>query len=110
MSIPMTILQQLGGTEFVICTGCKDFYEEGNTLHMKLTHNKSGANRLSIELAPNDTYTMVFSRHTPAKFKDGCYYEESSTVVKRHELVYVEELRNIFETVTGLFTSLHPRR
>ncbi len=105
MTVPMTILQQLGGTEFVICTGCKDFYEEGNTLHMKLTQNKSGANRLSIELAPNDTYTMVFSRHKEAQFKNGCYYEESSTVMRRYTDIYVDQLCEIFEKFTGLLTS-----
>ncbi len=48
--IAKTILQQIGGHRFAAMTGSHDFINLGNGLRMRLSRNKTSANRLVIDL------------------------------------------------------------
>ena len=93
-------LQQLGGGRFLAMTGAKNLMHgnEGRKLYFTLPSNfaKGGINRVSVEIMPNDTYTMTFGKAR------GVNYTEK----KKLEGVYNDMLRSIFTDVTGLHTSL----
>lgn len=96
MSVAKTILEQLGGRRFVVMTGSKDFVGSNNSLTMRLTKNKSGANKLRITLTPADTYTMEFMKFSPKHL--------TVTTVTTREGVYCDNLQEVFTDVTGLYT------
>ena len=108
MEIANTILEQLGGNKFIVMTGSKNFVADGNTLRMTLTRNISKANRLYITLNADDTYTMRFFKYTASRFnsKTLTFTDEKIKDIKVVEGVYCDMLRDIFETTTGLYTSL----
>ncbi len=99
--IATTILEQLGGHRFIAMTGAKNLMSDKNSLTFKLPARraKDGINCVKVALTPADTYTVTFYRQAPAPtFK--------VTVVSEHEDVYSDNLRTIFESATGLYTSL----
>ena len=96
MSIAGIILEQLGGGRFIAMTGSKNFVDCGNALSMHLTRNRVGAKFLKIELKGDDTYTMTFS-----KLKNN-----SLVVLKEFDMIYNDQLQEIFTSVTGLYTRL----
>lgn len=120
------ILHQLGGRRFQIMTGSKDFIAFTNDkghhgLRMNLTKNNSGANRLSITLNYKDLYDVrFFSQRKQNKYlidEEGNYilmgnkkvkYGHSTTEkeIKVFNDIYCDQLTEIFERVTGLYTSL----
>ena len=77
-------------------TGSSDFKVTENSLSMKLTKNKLGANYLNIKLTPMDTYNMTFISVRNLKV----------TVKKELNDVYNRELKTRFTDVTGLYTNL----
>lgn len=95
-TIADTILAQLGGNKFLAMTGVRNMTTTGRdlTLHMPKVHRS--VNRVTITLEANDTYSVRFM------------YVRSMTLTVRHvaELVHAENLRAVFETHTGLRTSL----
>lgn len=95
-TIAKTILYQIGGNKFIVMTGSKNFLYGDNYLLMTLSQNKSGANRLKITLDPSDTYTMQFLKYRPFE----------TEIVKEFSDVYCDQLQDIFEKVTGLYTTL----
>ena len=97
-----TILQQLGGQRFAAVTGSKDFTSDDNALHMTLAKNKSGANKLSVTLDADDTYTMCFFKYTASmKMIPECLSE-----IEIYQDVYYDHLQDIFEAVTGIDLSM----
>lgn len=98
MNAATIILQQLGGRQFLAMTGSKNLSHsnEGNTLTMHLTKNSLKAKYLQITLTPADTYTMVFSTLKKYEVVD----------LKTIENVYCDNIREIFEKETGLYTKL----
>lgn len=94
--IAKEILNQLGGNRFIAMTGSKNFGADKNTLSMKLTRNKSGANYLRITLNAMDTYDMEFVSIRGT----------SRIVKKKLEGIYNDQLQAMFTDVTGLYTSL----
>lgn len=96
MEVATTILNQLGGRRFVMMTGSKNFIAKSNGLTMKLSRNQSGANYLSIELTPRDTYKMTFSS----------IRNFNITTKKVMDDVYCDQLQSMFTHVTGLYTRL----
>ena len=96
------ILSQLGGHRFTVITGSKQYAAGENYLRMNLAKNKSGANRLKIELNWMDLYDMTFYRQT-IKRKT---FEVKITEKAQFSGVYFDQLCGIFETTTGLYTSL----
>jgi hypothetical protein len=114
-TIANTILQQLGGNQFIAMTGSSKFIavDGGNTLLMKLVLNKSGCNVLRVTLDADDTYTMVFQYEQVTPIKKLVFNPDLPRlkVSKQQEFngVYCDQLKDIFEEVTGLFVTLHKR-
>ena len=96
MSIAQTILEQLGGKRFIGMTGAKNFGDTGNGLAFqvpaKLTKNK--INAVKIELHPSDTYIVKFMRIGSSSLK----------VISTFEMIYCDQLEDLFERETGLLT------
>jgi len=94
--IAQTILDQLGGNRFAAMTGAKNFVAIENGITMKLGRSASGITHMTVMLDASDTYTVRFQR------VHGVKVTEKGTT----EGVYAEMLRDIFESATGMFTSL----
>ena len=109
VAVAVNIYRQLGGDRFKVMTGASEFIGDNNTLEMKLPKNRSGANRLYITLEPDDTYTMCFYKYKPVKFDMETFEIISSSkreIVKTINGVYADMLQDVFEGVTGLYTTL----
>jgi hypothetical protein len=98
--IAATILEQLGGRRFLLMTGTKNLVAAERALIFDLPKcfAKDGINKIRIELELNDTYTLTFFRLARRGL-------EVTTVAER-ELVYAEDLRRVFTSITGLDTRL----
>jgi hypothetical protein len=96
MEIATTILNQLGGKRFIVMTGSKNFVttQKGGLL-MKLSRNASGAQYLKIELNGSDLYEMEFYSVRGVEIKQKAEFNG----------VYCDQLTEVFESVTGLYTS-----
>ena len=90
------ILAQLGGNRFSAMTGAKDFVTSGNNLSFKIGKNTGKVTHVIIDLDAADTYTVGFFNIRGASFK----------ALSSHPMVYSENLRALFERVTGLRVSL----
>lgn len=88
-----TILQQLGGGQFLAMTGAKNLVYDERSLTMKLGRNPGRVNWLRITLDASDTYTLEFLAR------------DASVMVERSG-VYFDSLRAHIETHTGLLTRL----
>ena len=100
--IALTILDQLGSNRFKVMTGAKHLsFDAQGALSFLLPIGKAGGCR--IELDPNDTYTVIFYKREQWKTvaKNG-----HRTELSRHEGVYVDGLRELFERETGLYLTL----
>jgi hypothetical protein len=111
MNTAQTILEQLGGNRFIAMTGSKNFTSGKDSLSMKLTKNKIGAQYLTITLLPSNTYEMKFSKVKKILNKDlsdGEFkiYDEEVIELKNLSGVYCDQLQSIFTDVTGLYTRL----
>lgn len=108
MDIPRIILNQLGGQHFIVATGSNHFVGDKNTLRMNLTKNNSGANRLWITLDYDDTYTMRFFHYTSPRLNKKTYtFTDAKTKeIKTYSGIYCDQLRELFEETTELYTSL----
>ena len=95
-TIATTILDQLGGRMFVTMTGAKNLLDHGNGLSMKIGRNAQGVSHVKIILDPSDTYSVQFLSVRGVKVT------EKATM----EGVYADQLTGIFETHTGLYTSI----
>jgi len=106
--IAKIILEQLGGNRFIAMTGSKDFVSDGNTLHLTLRKNQSGANRLDITLTWDDLYDMRFFQYVPGRLNQKTleWKSEKITEVKKYDGVTFDMLQDLFTEVTGMNTSL----
>jgi len=91
-----TIIKQLGGNQFITMTGAKNFTCDGPTAIFKIGRNASRANYVKITLNSMDLYDIEFVR---ANVK-------GLTVMDEYSNIYNDQLRGLFERVTGLRTSL----
>jgi hypothetical protein len=96
LTIANIILQQLGGNRFVAITQAKNMVGDTNSLMMSIGRNSSKANKFRVTLMPSDTYKIEFFQFRSLDLK----------VLKVYEDVYVDNLRSIFTSYTGLDTSL----
>jgi hypothetical protein len=98
MSIAKTILEQLGGNRFVAMTGAKNFGDTGNGLAFQVPASltKNRINAVKVVLDPSDTYTVKFLRITSKELK----------TVSQHSMIYCDQLKELFESETGLLTHL----
>jgi hypothetical protein len=96
-TIAQTIHSQIGGNRVAVMTGCRFAAGKDALLLQKLKSPKG--NMLEIKLAPSDTYTVTLYRLRGASLR----------VVESRENVYVEELVDTCEEMTGLYFSLSRR-
>lgn len=101
MSVAKTILGQLGGNRFVAMTGAKNLAETGDALgglafRLPARLAKNGINAVKITLDYSDTYIVKF-------LKIG---KTNLTVVAQHDQIYCDQLVDLFERETGLYTYL----
>ena len=92
-----TIYRQLGGNKFRVMTGAKNMVSYEFALSMKIGRNKTNANFMVVELNGLDLYDVTFAKLT----KMG---EMKS--VKTYDNVYNDMLVSIFESHTGMYTTL----
>lgn len=100
MEVSETILRQLGGRQFIVMTGARNFIGHPDMLTFRLPGSggfcKNGINRVAIRLNPSDTYTVTFSRIRGMK----------AVEIAEHRDVYFDSLQEIFTRETGLETHL----
>ena len=96
MRVANIILNQLGGNKFLTMTGSNNLSSSENSLSMRLRKNNSKANCLIITLTENDDYVLTFGQVRAGRMK----------VIKRCEMIYVENLQKVFTETTGLDTRL----
>ena len=106
--IATTIINQLGGNKFKVMTGAKDLLAIDNGVSFKLPSRfaKDGINHISITLNGNDLYDIKFNKITS---KNHEVYNIRVPVLKEFKSfddVYAEDLTELFESTTGLFTKL----
>lgn len=93
-----TIAAQMGGTRRLsVMIGATGFVADVNSLKFSFKRCKR-ANMFRVTLDATDTYTVEFFKYSPRK--------ATCDVVKSHELVYADQLVDLFESFTGLYVSL----
>ena len=97
MSIANEIYRQLGGNKFAVMTGAKNFIDIENGIRMKIGRNKTNHNWMEVTINSLDLYDVAFAKLT----KLG---ERKS--LKEYNNVYNDSLVELFETHTGMYTSL----
>ncbi len=95
------ILKQLGGNKFLAMTGARDLaFSKGilgcGAFEFKIGKNGSKANKIMIELRPDDTYNMIFFIYRKMELKE----------LDRYEIVYCDQLQELFTKYTGMYTRL----
>src|ERR1700720_300972 len=96
--IAKTILEQMGGGRLAVLTGAFNFYAVDQGLQFQLNHGaKDSINKVRIVLTCMDDYSVTF-------------YRGAGIEVSHVPGVYAEDLQNIFEAATGLYTSLFARQ
>lgn len=107
MTVAETILRQLGGNRFIVMTGSYNFMADKNSLTMALRKNQSKANRLKITLTGMDDYTVEFYKYSTAHItRNGTWKDSEHKTIKKIDGIYCDQLEDIFENVTGLYTHL----
>ena len=108
ITVANTIYQQLGAGRFTAMTGAKNFVYDNNSLRMTLPKNMSKANRLTITLNWDDTYTMRFWKYTAGRLNKKTFewIPEKITEIKEINGVYCDMLQEILTETTGMYTRL----
>ena len=91
------IYRQLGGNRFRVMVGAKNMVSTENGIRMKIGRNKTNANWMEISLNSLDLYDITFAKVTRN-------FEMKS--VRTYDNVYNDMLVSIFESHTGMYTSL----
>ena len=95
-SVANTIYQQLGGRQFILMTGAKDFKFTNDSLSFKIGRNKTRCNFITITYNPGlDDYTMTFA-----------YIANNSlTVLDTIDNLFFVDLQPEITRFTGLYTA-----
>lgn len=95
-TIAQLILIQLGNGRFVTMTGAKNLLDTGKGLSFRIpgTMTKNRINHVKVELNGFDLYNVTFGRIHGTSYK----------IISTHEDVFCENLVELFEDSTGLFT------
>jgi hypothetical protein len=96
MEVAKTILQQLGGSRFVVMTGSKNFVSSDNSLSFKVGSNSSKVTHVRITLTGEDLYDVVYMYIRGTKV----------TEIAKEEGLYFDMLQDSFTKNTGLHTHL----
>ncbi|EBZ4888481.1 hypothetical protein EZW88_24480 [Salmonella enterica subsp. enterica serovar Bredeney] len=97
--IAVETLNQLGGNKFIAMTGAKNFvWLEKSGLIFKLPSDfaRNGINLVRIKLEPSDTYNIEFLKSRGASLKS----------IASFEIIYCDQLQEIFTVTTGRYTHL----
>ncbi len=94
--IATTIINQLGGNKFRAMTGANNFVATKSGVQFKFKGSRK-VNCCVITLDPSDTYTVEFW-----KIKRNCDFD----MIESSDMIYADMLPRIFESETGLRTSL----
>lgn len=97
MQVAQTILAQLGGNKFLAMTGAKSLVGSDNSLTFKIGRgatNKATHCRITLEIS--DTYTVEFFQYRSLDMKP----------LSKVSGAYCDNLRAVFESATGMRTSL----
>lgn len=97
-TIATTILEQLGGSMFLVMTGAKHLLHGEHELQFHLPKKYNHINAVRIELLPNDSYKVDFYNIR----KRGLNID----TIASHENVPAESLRGLFTSTTGLDCTL----
>lgn len=95
MEVANTIIQRIGRRALYMI-GAKDLVGGNNYLAFKVMRNAKGISGIRITLDASDTYTVEFLKFSKCEVK----------TVSQFEGVYFDQLRDLIESETGLFTSL----
>jgi hypothetical protein len=98
--VAATILSQLGGNSFARMTGAKNFISHSDdcgalSFYVPSNITKNNIKYVKITLKGNDLYEVVFTKIRANK----------ATQISKFTDVYCEDLVNIFESATGLYTT-----
>lgn len=102
------LYMQLGGRVFTVSTGSRfegiSFDKDGNPVQtISLRRNKTCANKLQITyLWDKDVYKMVFYKQSFSKKT----FTASVKKVYENDMVFCDELQEIFSEVTGMVIAL----
>lgn len=107
LEVANEILRQLGGREFLALTGARNLVGGEDSLSMQVSASaqiplKNRCTHVRITLDPMDTYLVEFLRFSRKKLE--------FTECSRHEGVYCDGLKDLFEAQTGLYVTLRARR
>ena len=91
------IYRQLGGNRFRVMTGAKNMVSTENGIRMRIGRNKTNANYMEVVLNSMDLYDITFAKVTRMG-------EMKS--VKTYDNVYNDMLVSLFESHTGMYTTL----
>lgn len=99
--VAQTILAQLGNNRFIAMTGAKDMSHgvdaDGQSyLSMRIGKNSTNVTNIRVTLCHDDTYTMTFMHVRGVKV----------ATAAEVDMVYADQMRDVFESRTGLATSL----
>lgn len=94
-TIATTIYAQLGGRRFAAMIGAKQIVMAERKVTVTFPR-ANGVNRLEVELDNSDTYTVKFQYEHGVKLSTKAEFAD----------VYAADLQEMFEHVTGLYTSL----
>lgn len=101
MQVANTIRQQLNnGTLFML--GAKDFVGSENSLTFKIGRNSKSVSHIRVTLMPSDTYQVEALRVRRPKGES----VPQCTILEWEYDVYVDSLRQVIESFTGMRTSL----
>lgn len=95
-TIANTILNQLGGGRFAAMTGAKNLLDLGNGVQFRVGRNAKRVTHVRITLDPSDTYSVQFHNVRGHNVK----------LLGQFSDIYADMLVELFETETGLYTSL----
>ena len=96
-AIANEIYRQLGGNRFRVMTGAKNMVSTENGIRMRIGRNKTNANYMEVVLNSMDLYDITFAKVTRMG-------EMKS--VRTYDNVYNDMLVSLFESHTGMYTTL----
>ncbi len=91
------IYRTLGGNRFRVMTGAKMMVSTENGIRMRIGRNKTNANFMEVSLNGLDLYDVTFAKVTRMG-------EMKS--VRTYDNVYNDMLVSLFESHTGMYTTL----
>ena len=102
MKVASAIYQQLGGNRFSVMTGAKGFIASENGLTFRIPKSNQ-INAVRITLNGFDLYDVEFIKiHGKSGIRN--VIPGKVTTVKKINNLYVDNLVEVFENTTGLYT------